>query len=211
MSTNNDLSWWPKCFNTITLQVVNGISSQVRWDAAEHLVYVFMGMTHHQETQMNLRSVQTSNSRSKHYSLCNRVQTQVHSAVHSPIHSTVQILHLSSRKRHQFDEQSSSVPGMRPLKVAWQVQKSNPAMQQKEEDLDKALQEAFVGKQSKCLIIAFHTTKAQKWYGSSHRADTFQMEKFVLSVKCRGTECPTRCLQCLYRYTSYLYSLVSHL
>ena len=89
----------------------------------------------------------------------------------------------SSRKRHQFDEQSPSVPGMRPLKVARQVQKSNSAMQQKEEDLDKALQKAFVGKQSKCLIIAFHTTKAQKSYGSSHRTDTFQIQKFVLSVK----------------------------
>ena len=102
---------------------------------------------------------------------------------------------MSSRKRHQFDEQSSSVPGMGPLKVAQQVQKTNPAMQQKEEDLDKALQKAFVGKHSKCLITAFHTTKARKSYGSSTN------EK----------NCPTRCLQCLYRYTSYLFSLVSHL
>ena len=93
---------------------------------------------------------------------------------------------MSSRKRHQFDEQSSSVPGMRPLKVARQVQKTNPAMQQKEEDLDKALQKAFAGKHSKCLIIAFHTTKA---YGSSHRADTFQMEK-KLSYKMPAMSMP---------------------
>lgn len=83
---------------------------------------------------------------------------------------------MSSRKCHQFDEPSPSVPGMRPLKVARQVQKSSPATQLKEEDLDKGIQKAFVGKQSSCLIIAFHTIKAEEFHSFTHRTASSQME-----------------------------------
>lgn len=84
---------------------------------------------------------------------------------------------MSSRKRHQFDEPSLSVPGMQPLKVTQQVQKSSPATQLKEDDLDKGIQKAFVGKQSSCLIIiAFHTMKAEELHSFTHRTASSQME-----------------------------------